>query len=226
VIAAAALCGYFWLRANPPAAAIAAPIAAPQAAGWFWLLVFALLMVLALLGFGSELFNSFFRVGSLVFGGGHVVLPLLEQQPLIQSGLSTQEFLLGYSLAQGVPGPMFTLATYLGAVVGVQNGGAIAGALIATLGIFLPGWLLLLGVLPHWQRLQASPAAAAMIAGVGAAAVGLLVAALVQPVWPSAIHGLTDLLLLAVLALGLKGLRIPIWLLLLAAAVFGGLLLT
>ncbi len=128
------------------------------------------------------LFSDFFQAGSLVFGGGHVVLPLLQN--IVGDQLSQDAFLTGYAAAQAVPGPMFTFATYIGYEL---SDAPILGALIATLGVFLPGFLLLLGVLKNWQALAGKPAVSGAINGVNASVVGLLLAALYQPVFSSAV---------------------------------------
>ncbi|MGY0614158.1 chromate efflux transporter [Vibrio sp. FJH11] len=136
------------------------------------------------------LFNDFFQAGSLVFGGGHVVLPLLEN--ILGDQLSQDAFLTGYAAAQAVPGPMFTFATYIGYEL---SDTPILGALVATLGIFLPGFLLLLGVLKNWQSLAGKPAVSGAISGVNASVVGLLLAALYQPVFTSAVVAPMDIAL-------------------------------
>ncbi|AYO10220.1 chromate efflux transporter [Vibrio campbellii] len=128
------------------------------------------------------LFSDFFQAGSLVFGGGHVVLPLLQN--IVGDQLSQDAFLTGYAAAQAVPGPMFTFATYIGYEL---SDAPILGALVATLGVFLPGFLLLLGVLKNWQALAGKPAVSGAINGVNASVVGLLLAALYQPVFISAV---------------------------------------
>ncbi|MFN1602176.1 chromate efflux transporter [Vibrio harveyi] len=128
------------------------------------------------------LFSDFFQAGSLVFGGGHVVLPLLQN--IVGDQLSQDAFLTGYAAAQAVPGPMFTFATYIGYEL---SDTPILGALVATLGVFLPGFLLLLGVLKNWQALAGKPAVSGAINGVNASVVGLLLAALYQPVFTSAV---------------------------------------
>ncbi|MHA2716597.1 chromate efflux transporter [Vibrio owensii] len=128
------------------------------------------------------LFSDFFQAGSLVFGGGHVVLPLLQN--IVGDQLSQDAFLTGYAAAQAVPGPMFTFATYIGYEL---SDTPILGALVATLGVFLPGFLLLLGVLKNWQALAGKPAVSGAINGVNASVVGLLLAALYQPVFSSAV---------------------------------------
>ena len=136
-------------------------------------------------------FDAFFRSGALVFGGGHVVLPLLQQQPVIQHAVSSTELLAGYGAAQAVPGPLFTFAAYLGWMMS-SSAGRLGGAALATVGIFLPGLLLVVAALPHWQALRARKSTAAIFAGVNAAVVGLLAAALYSPVWTSAVQGPID----------------------------------
>ncbi|GAB7226062.1 chromate efflux transporter [Vibrio owensii] len=134
------------------------------------------------------LFSDFFQAGSLVFGGGHVVLPLLQN--IVGDQLSQDAFLTGYAAAQAVPGPMFTFATYIGYEL---SDTPILGALVATLGVFLPGFLLLLGVLKNWQALAGKPAVSGAINGVNASVVGLLLAALYQPVFSSAVVAPIDI---------------------------------
>lgn len=147
-----------------------------------------LLSGLAMLGLGgvpiAASADAFYRAGALVFGGGHVVLPLLEETLVAPGWISADDFLAGYGAAQAVPGPMFTIATYLGALL-PGPGGGIGGAAIATFSIFLPGFLLLAGILPLWQRLAERPAAARVVAGINAVVVGLLAAALYDPVFVS-----------------------------------------
>ncbi|MEN9583507.1 MAG: hypothetical protein RLZZ616_513 [Pseudomonadota bacterium] len=176
---------------------------------WPTLLLFALLFVgLPLLATGpaSQLVADFYRAGSLVFGGGHVVLPLLQES--VGHTLNEQQFLTGYSLAQLVPGPMFTLATYLGAQLLPTT--PLAGALLATLALFLPGFLLLWALGPCWQGWLARPRLAGAVIGINAAVVGLLLAALYQPVWQSAVQVPTDLALAAVGFYLLRILKLPI----------------
>jgi chromate transporter len=140
---------------------------------------------------GIALFSDFYQAGSLVFGGGHVVLPLL--QGLIGDQVSQDTFMTGYAAAQAVPGPMFTLATFIGYHM---SDTPVLGALVATLAVFLPGFLLLLGVLKQWQALAGKPAVSGAITGVNAAVVGLLLAALYQPVFVGAVLSATDMALL------------------------------
>ncbi|EHV2407345.1 chromate efflux transporter [Vibrio cholerae] len=177
---------------------------------WLSLLLFvSLLLGLPLLAASSplvELFGYFFQAGSLVFGGGHVVLPLLQNA--LGDSLSTDQFLTGYAAAQAVPGPMFTLATYLGYVLTPEM--PVVGALIATLAVFLPGFLLLLGVLKNWSALAQRPKVAGAMQGVNACVVGLLLAALYQPVWSSTVHAPLDWAALLVGFFLFKVLRLPL----------------
>ena len=137
-------------------------------------------------GHAVKLFEAFYRSGALVFGGGHVVLPLLQQQTVATGWISSNDFLAGYGAAQAVPGPLFTFAAFLGWMM-AEAPNHWTGALLATVGIFLPGLLLVLAALPYWQALRARPPMAAMLAGVNAAAIGLLATALYSPVWTSAV---------------------------------------
>ncbi len=140
---------------------------------------------------GLSLFNAFYQSGALVFGGGHVVLPLLHEAFVTPGLVSDDAFLAGYGAAQAVPGPLFTFAAYLGVIVKLPPHG-VAGAFLALLGIFLPGILILIGVLPFWDSLRSRPAAQAIMRGVNAAVVGLLGAALYTPVWTSAVKSSGD----------------------------------
>ncbi|NOI30064.1 chromate efflux transporter [Vibrio coralliilyticus] len=170
-----------------------------------------------------SLFNDFFQAGSLVFGGGHVVLPLLQN--IVGDQLSQDAFLTGYAAAQAVPGPMFTFATYIG--YELLPKAPIAGALIATMGVFLPGFLLLLGVLKNWQSLAKMPKVSGAVNGVNAAVVGLLVAALYQPVFTSAVMSPIDISFVLVGFYLLKQLKLPIvWMVVffMAAGIAGGYL--
>lgn len=205
---AALLCARVGAPQTPgpqPSPAQSMPVRQPH---WPTLLLFALLFVgLPLLGGPvGQLVADFYRAGSLVFGGGHVVLPLLAES--VGHSLNQQQFLTGYSLAQLVPGPMFTLATYLGAQL--LPASPVGGALLATLALFLPGFLLLWAMGPCWQSWLARPRLAGAVAGINAAVVGLLLAALYQPVWQSAVLAPTDLALATVGFYLLRGLKLPI----------------
>lgn len=151
---------------------------------------------------------AFYQVGSLVFGGGHVMLPLL-QAAVVPAGLvSADTFLTGYGAVQAVPGPLFTFAAYLGAVMAAPLGG-VAGGMILLVAIFVPGFLLFAGVMPFWEALRRRQSARQAIAGVNAAVVGILAAALYDPVWTSAVHSWKDLsLVLAAISL-LVLIRLP-----------------
>jgi chromate transporter len=157
-------------------------------AAFFGLLAFTFVPVHA----GAlAMFDAFYRSGALVFGGGHVVLPLLRNAVVVPGWVSDNTFLAGYGAAQAVPGPLFTFSAYLGAVAGVPPGG-VAGAAIALLAIFVPGVLCLMGTLPFWHELRTKPGAQAAMRGTNAAVVGLLGAALYNPVWTSAVQSPLD----------------------------------
>ncbi|MBT2785483.1 MULTISPECIES: chromate efflux transporter [unclassified Halomonas] len=156
-----------------------------------------------------DIADGFYRSGALVFGGGHVVLPLLEAE-VVQSGWVTpDEFLAGYGAAQAVPGPLFTFAAYLGALLPGING--LVGALLALLAIFIPGFLLLVGVLPFWNQFRQWGSAQAIMRGANAAVVGILGAALYQPVWTSAIVGKEEFALALTGFLLLTVWKLPAW---------------
>jgi chromate transporter len=156
------------------------------------LAVFAVLLLLSLVPWPgapswAQVVAGFYRAGALVFGGGHVVLPLLKQTVVDPGWLDGNTFLAGYGAAQAVPGPMFSLAAFLGERIGIGHSGAL-GATVCLLAIFLPGLLLVSAALPFWQALAARDDATRVLAGVNAAVVGLLAAALYDPVWISAVH--------------------------------------
>jgi len=159
------------------------------------------------------LFDRFFRAGSLVFGGGHVVLPLLRDALVPPGWIADDRFLAGYALAQTVPGPLFTFAAYLGGAID-----GYPGAVLGVAAIFLPSLLMLLGVLPHWHRLQQVVAVRRALEGVNAAVVGLLLAALYNPVFTSSVANAADLSVVALLFLGLAVWRVPVVLLVAIAA--------
>ena len=158
-----------------------------------------------------KLFDSFYRSGSLVFGGGHVVLPLLQAEVVPPAWVSNDTFLAGYGAAQAVPGPLFTFAAYLGTVMGPWPNGWLGG-LICLVAIFLPSFLLLIGVLPFWDTLRRMPAVRSALLGVNAAVVGLLLAALYRPVWTSAIFAPADFAIGLVAFLLLAMGAVPPWL--------------
>lgn len=188
------------------------------------LLFFALLIVLPILSafFSSSwmiMFDIFYRSGALVFGGGHVVLPLLERE-LIPIGLISEEaFLAGYGAAQAVPGPLFTFASYIGAVIAGWQGG-----LIATVAIFLPAFLLVVGVLPFWEKIRHYKKIRGALMAVNAAVVGILISAFYHPIWTSSILSPYDFAFAAILYSMLTFWKLPPWLIVLIGA-YGGLLL-
>ena len=163
-----------------------------------------------------QVFDSFYRAGSLVFGGGHVVLPLLQELVVTPGWVSDSEFIAGYGAAQAVPGPLFTFSAYLGTLIGMPS--LQSGGVFALVGIFLPSFFLVIGVVPFWDRLRSWASFGGALKGINAAVVGLLLAALYDPVWTSAIHGPEDFgLALAALAL-LAIWKWPPWLVVLLAA--------
>ncbi|MCC6718310.1 MAG: chromate efflux transporter [Acetobacteraceae bacterium] len=172
---------------------------------------------------GLALFNAFYRAGALVFGGGHVVLPLLQAEVVAPGWVTNEAFLAGYGVAQAVPGPLFTFAAYLGAVVGPPPNG-IAGAAIALLALFLPGLLLVYGMLPFWDVLRARQAAQAAMRGANAAVVGILGAALYSPVWTSAVLTPRDFALALAGFLLLTVWKAPPWVVVVLLAASGALL--
>ncbi|WP_214825633.1 chromate efflux transporter [Exiguobacterium algae] len=181
----------------------------------------ALLIVLPLLRETVELqavalFDSFYRAGALVFGGGHVVLPLLERELVPAGFLSEEAFLAGYGAAQAVPGPLFTFASYLGTVIA-----GVPGGLLATFAIFLPAFLLILGALPFWNALRHHPKVAGALVGVNAAVVGILVAAFYQPIFTSTIHDAVDFVFAAFLFVMIAYWKLPPWVLVLVGVVGG-----
>jgi len=191
-----------------------------------WVVLFFGLLLLPPL-FASEWLNAahgFYRSGSLVFGGGHVVLPLLRDSVVPPGWMTDETFMAGYGAAQAVPGPLFTISAYLGTISSGPLSG-IGGGIIALVAIFLPSFLLIFGALPHWQKLSQNQQAAAALQGANAAVVGLLLAALYQPVWLSGILSTTH----AIIGLGLFALvifwKLPPWGAVLVAALAGHLLL-
>ncbi|WP_409010875.1 chromate efflux transporter [Aeromonas veronii] len=208
LVGAALICACSQRGAGSVPASAELPSAASSQPHWPTLLLFGVLFIgLPLLGSPlGQLVADFYRAGSLVFGGGHVVLPLLQES--VGHTLNEQQFLTGYSLAQLVPGPMFTLATYLGAQL--QPEMPMIGALLATLALFAPGFLLLWAVGPCWQQWLARPRLAGAVTGINAAVVGLLLAALYQPVWQSSVLAPTDLALAAIGFYLLRVVKLPI----------------
>lgn len=168
--------------------------------------------------------DAFYRAGALVFGGGHVVLPLLEAEVVHTGWVNADDFLAGYGAAQAIPGPLFTFAAYLGAQLNVWPGG-VPGAVLALVMIFAPGLLLLVAVLPYWSRVRQLSSVQALMRGANAAVVGVLAAALYQPVWTGAIVGRGEFTLALVGFLLLVRWQCPAWAVV-ALMALGGILLT
>lgn len=187
-------------------------------------LFFGLLILLPILREVTSLswiamFDSFYRSGSLVFGGGHVVLPLLEREFVPTGWLSEEAFLAGYGAAQAVPGPLFTFAAYLGAVMDGWQGG-----LLATIAIFLPAFLLILGTLPFWDSLRRKPKIKGALMGMNAAVVGILISAFYQPIWTSSILAPIDFAFAAILFSMLVYWKLPPWIIVVIGAIGGSLM--
>jgi chromate transporter len=217
-IAAGGLIGW-GLLANTAPVRPGAPLAVHVPRAWsivavilfFGLLIGLPLVAAAVPAQPVKLFDSFYRSGALVFGGGHVVLPLLQAEVVPPGWVSNDSFLAGYGAAQAVPGPLFTFSAYLGTVMGPVPNGWVGG-LLCLVAIFLPSFLLLIGALPFWDDLRRRPAVQSALRGVNAAVVGLLLAALYRPVWTSAIFGPADFALGIVAFLLLALWAVPPWL--------------
>ncbi len=231
VIVIAATIGLLLFKPLPDESHDPLPISIRRRAGLFWsALFFAFLIGLPLLAklFPCQMLSmvdAFYRTGSLVFGGGHVVLPLLQAEVVHSGWVDNDIFLAGYGAAQAVPGPLFTFAAFLGASMNQAPGGWLGG-LICLLAIFAPSFLLVVGALPFWERLRRNSRTQAALLGINAAVVGLLLAALYQPVWTSAIHAPEDFGLAIVALVALMFWKLPPWLVVLGTGVLGGLLNT
>jgi len=183
---------------------------------------FLLLILLPLLAYylpnaSTTSFSAFYRTGSMVFGGGHVVLPLLQTEVVATGWVDSETFLAGYGAAQAVPGPLFTFASFLGASIHSSSLGWYGGFL-CLLAIFLPAFLLVFGVVPFWEKIRGNILAQRAIAGANAGVVGLLVAVLWDPVWISTVKSSQDLGLVILALIALIGLRLPSWVVVIACA--------
>jgi chromate transporter len=226
ILAVAGLLGWWLFRETQPVKPSSLNLAVPR---WLsvgcWIVFVGLLLGLPLLRLffpnqALALFDTFFRVGSLVFGGGHVVLPLLQSEVVPAGWVTNAQFITGYAVAQAVPGPLFTFSAYLGAIAKPAPNGWM-GAAIALVAIYLPSFLLLLGILPFWNYLCSLGSFQGALRGINAAVVGILLAALYQPIWTSAIHTPIDFAL-SLLAFGLLVLwKWPPWLVVLLSALVG-----
>lgn len=194
---------------------------------FFSLLLLLPIAVAATHSQGLALFDAFYRSGAFVFGGGHVVLPLLQTEVVATGWVTSEAFLAGYGIAQAVPGPLFTFAAYLGAIVGSAPNGFV-GAIIALVAVLLPGMLLVYGMLPFWNTLRTRPIAQAAMRGANAAVVGILAAALYTPVWTGAVLTPRDFALALAGFLFLTVWKMPPWIVvgfLALAGILNGLLL-
>jgi chromate transporter len=214
---------------------------APEGTGWlhglkiaavsvvalalFFALLFGLPVVRQVAGGGQALatVDSFYRTGSLVFGRGHVVLPLLQAEVVNPGWVAREDFLAGYGAAQAVPGPLFTFSAYLGTVMSPQPNGALGG-LLALGAIFLPAFLLSIGPLPFWDVLRTKPAFQSVLRGINAAVVGILLAALYDPVWTGAIFAPEDFALASGALLLLVLWKFPPWAVVVLSALGGAAL--
>jgi chromate transporter len=223
------LAGFGLLKTAPPADHVAFPpvvsrIAAVAALVLFFAILIGLPLLVAAFPHQSlKLFEAFYRAGSLVFGGGHVVLPLLQASVVPPGWVSNDAFLAGYGAAQAVPGPLFTFSAYLGAVMGPQPNGW-AGATLCLIAMFLPSVLLTIGPLPFWDDLRRRPWAQSTLRGVNAAVVGLLLAALYDPVWTAGITKGSDFALAIAAFLLLFMWQTPPWLVVVLSALAGAAL--
>jgi chromate transporter len=230
-IALGALAGWKLIRTDPPPEKPEVFTRLPnrvQSSTALAIFAFCLLLV-PLLATGKPdgwlaLFASFYRTGSLVFGGGHVVLPLLQSEVVPRGWEDNNTFLAGYGIAQALPGPIFSFAAYLGAAKTGSPNGWLAG-LWCVFAILLPPMLLVTGLIPLWSRLRASVTAQAFLAGANATVVGVLLAALYQPIWNSAIDSAKSLAIALTLFLGLQIWKVAPWILVLAGAILGGVFL-
>lgn len=229
VIVAAGGAGLMLFKPEQRAAHDPLPMPVSQRAGIICLALFVLLLVgLPLLAERLPnqtvaLVDAFYRAGSLVFGGGHVVLPLLQAEVVPAGWVSNDVFLAGYGAAQAVPGPLFTFAAFLGASMNLAPSGW-TGGMVCLLAIFAPSFLLIIGALPFWEQLRRSLRTQAALAGVNAAVVGLLLAALYQPVWTSAILRPEDFALALLALVALMFWKLPPWLVVLGSGVAGWVL--
>ena len=229
VIAIAAIIGLLWFKPEKVMAHDPLPITVRRRTGLVWLfLFFSLLIGLPLLTalYPSQtlsMVDTFFRAGSLVFGGGHVVLPLLQAEIVPAGWISNDTFLAGYGATQAVPGPLFTFAAFLGSSMNQAPSGWLGG-MICLIAIFAPSFLLVMGVLPFWESLRQNLRTRAALSGINAAVVGLLLAALYQPVWTSAIVEAKDFGLALVALIALMFWKVPAWLVVIGCGAAGWLL--
>ena len=223
-----AVAGLTLLRDEAPSDHVSLPLAIPKSHAVIALVLFAVLLIglpLLAAATGSQVvrvIDAFYRAGSLVFGGGHVVLPLLQAELVPTGWVNREAFLAGYGAAQAVPGPLFTFAAYLGAVM-VPWPNGVVGAMICLLAVFLPSFLLVVGAVPFWEQFRGYPLAQSALRGVNAAVVGLLLAALYNPVWTSGVLNGADYVI-AIAAFTLLFLwKAPPWLVVILCALAGAI---
>ncbi|MCQ2029782.1 chromate efflux transporter [Stutzerimonas zhaodongensis] len=226
VIALAGLSGLMLFRSSiTQSPAISTAPSRRLTASFFLMTFFALLIALPTLAATSSsqwlaLLDTFYRAGALVFGGGHVVLPLLQAEVVPNGWVSNDTFLAGYGAAQAVPGPLFTFSAFLGASMN-DGAASLVSAGLSLTAVFAPSFLLVFGVMPFWDRLRTNSRVQAALAGVNAAVVGLLLAALYDPVWTSAIFGPADFTLALIALVALMVWKLPPWLVVLAGGIAG-----
>jgi chromate transporter len=226
VIAGGGIAGVYFLRNLTQLPHVPVKSKLSKKNGVWFLSVFALLLII--LPFAArisqnqsvKLVDSFYRAGSLVFGGGHVVLPLLQSEVVPTGWVSENLFMAGYGAAQAIPGPLFTFSAYLGAVSNLSPSGWL-GAFICLIAAFLPSFLLIAGVLPFWEDLREHPQMRFAMLGINAAVVGLLMSAFYHPVWTSGILSVKDFALALVAFIFLTFFRTPAWAVVTACAIFG-----
>lgn len=226
VIAIAGVIGLMWRNdADAPASSglrvpVSRRFAVASLVSFFVLLIGLPLLVATVKSTDLRIADAFYRTGSLVFGGGHVVLPLLRAETVVPGWVDASDFLAGYGAAQALPGPLFAFAAFLGAAMSAGPGGWLGG-LLCLVAIFLPSMLLVPGVLPFWEGLRRRPKMRVALAGVNAAVVGLLLAALYDPLWTSAVRDWRDVLLVAAGIAALMWAMWPPWVVVLALGVAG-----
>ncbi len=229
VIVASAILGVIVLKPVPVSDHEPLPLMVRRRTGAMFMTLFLILLVgLPIIAEISSnhtlsLVDSFYRAGSLVFGGGHVVLPLLQAEVVPPGWVSNEAFLAGYGAAQAVPGPLFTFSAFLGASMTSAPSGVI-GAIICLLAIFAPSFLLVVTALPFWERIRCNARMQTALAGINAAVVGLLLAALFTPVWTSAINKPQDFALGLVAFVALMFWKLPVWLVVIATGFVGWLI--
>ncbi len=226
VILLGALIGRFWFRNRVGDPSPAAESKSPKG-GVLWLVAFfAGLIALPVFALGGDetiaIIDGFYLAGSLVFGGGHVVLPLLDAFTVGQGWIRQEAFLAGYGGAQALPGPLFAFAAFLGTSLSIGPG-AVSGGLIALVATYIPSLLLILGVLPYWNMLRSRPEAQAALKGANAAVVGLLAAALIHPIGTGALNGIEHWFFAIAAFAILKFTKFPVWALVGVGAVAGAL---